>query len=66
MYRNSQSRNKAAQNPAISENHRQVNRDVDDNSRKPGKLPEVLETARGRTQNKGHSFSQYGPTLAGE
>ena len=26
---------------------------------------EVLDTARG-TQDRGHSFSQYGPTLAGK
>ena len=24
-------------------------------------VPEVLDTARGRTQDRGHSFSQYGP-----
>ena len=29
-------------------------------------VPEVLSTARDRTQYRGHSFSQYGPTWAGK
>ena len=29
-------------------------------------VPKVLDTASGGTQDRGHSFSQYGPTLAGE
>ena len=29
-------------------------------------VPEVLDTASGGTRDRGHSFSQYGPTVAGE
>ena len=29
-------------------------------------VPSVLDTARGRTQDRWHSLSQYGPILAGE
>ena len=29
-------------------------------------VPEVLDTASGGTRDRGHSFSQYGPTMAGE
>ena len=29
-------------------------------------VPEVLDTASGGTRDRGHSFSQYGPIVAGE
>ena len=29
-------------------------------------VPEVLDTASGGTRDRGHTFSQYGPTVAGE